>query len=84
MATMKTAISIDEDLFHEAEKLSTKLHVSRSQLFSQAMEYMIHKNESLDIIKKLNALYGDDEVREEQKISASISKKRLKAVIEKW
>jgi len=81
---MKTAISIDKRLFSKAEKLSAKLHVSRSQFFSQAVEYMINKDESLDIIKRLNDVYSHQHVLEEQKNMASISKRRLKGIAEKW
>jgi predicted transcriptional regulator len=84
MAYMKTAISIDEDLFNKAEKLSERLHVSRSQLFAQALEYLIQKNESLEIIKKLNDLYNDPEILDEQKSLSALSKKRLKGIVEKW
>ncbi len=84
MPYMKTAISIDKRLFSEAEKLSDKLHVSRSQFFSQAVEYMINKDESLDIIKRLNDVYSHHDVLEEQKNMASISKRRLKGIAEKW
>ena len=84
MSFTKTAISIDEKLFHRAEKLSTKLHISRSQLFSQAVEYLIEKDESLGIIKQLNNIYNDADVLEEQKKVATLSKKRLKRIVEKW
>ena len=84
MAFMKTAISIDEEIFNEAEKLSAKLHVSRSQLFSQAVEYLINKSESLEIIQKINAVYSDKDVFQEQKNLAKSSKKRMKGLIDKW
>jgi metal-responsive CopG/Arc/MetJ family transcriptional regulator len=84
MAFTKTAISIDEELFNKAEKLSNKLHVSRSQLFSQAVEYLIDKNESLDIIKRLNEVYSYKDVPDEQKNIASNSKKRMKGIVDKW
>ena len=82
MSYMKTAISIDESLFKKAEKLSTKLHVSRSQLFAQALEYLIDRSETLEIIQKLNAVYGQDD--SDAKPMAKLGKKKLKAVIEKW
>ena len=84
MAHMKTAISIDEGLFNVAEKLSAKLHVSRSQLFSQALEYLIPKNESLDIMQKLNAIYSDKDVLEEQGKLTTLSKRRMKGIVGKW
>lgn len=82
MSFMKTAISIDEDLFRKAEKLSTKLHVSRSQLFAQALEYLLERSETLEIIQKLNEVYGqkpDDEV-----VLPKAAKKRMKQIVGKW
>ena len=82
MPVIKTAISIDEGLFRKAERLSTKLHVSRSQLFAQALEYLIDRSETLDIIQKLNAVYGQDDT--ETKAVSKSGKKKMKGIVEKW
>lgn len=82
MSYMKTAISIDENLFKKAEKLSTKLHISRSQLFAQALEYLIEKSETLEIIQKLNAVYGQGD--DESKAMTKTGKRRMKGIVEKW
>ena len=82
MPVIKTAISIDEGLFRKAEKLSIKLHVSRSQLFAQALEYLIDRSETLDIIQKLNAVYGQDDT--ETKAVSKGGKKKMKCIVEKW
>lgn len=79
---MKTAISIDDELFQKAEALSSKLHLSRSQLFSQALEYMIERSETLGIIQKLNEVYGQGEVEVSPLIKAS--KKKMKKNLDKW
>lgn len=55
MGTIKTAISIDEVIFKQVDKLSKKLHISRSSFFSQAAQYMIEKDENLELLKKINA-----------------------------
>lgn len=82
MSYMKTAISIDEGLFKKAEKLSTKLQISRSQLFAQALEYLIDRSETLEIIQKLNAVYGQNDA--ESKTVLKGGKKKIKGVVEKW
>jgi metal-responsive CopG/Arc/MetJ family transcriptional regulator len=79
---MKTAISIDENLFRKAEKLSTKLQISRSQLFAQALEYLIDRSETLEIIQKLNAVYGQDDA--ESRALTKSGKKKMKGIIDKW
>lgn len=82
MSYMKTAISIDEGLFKKAEKLSTKLQISRSQLFAQALEYLIDRSETLEIIQKLNAVYGQNDA--ESKAVIKGGKKKIRGIVEKW
>lgn len=82
MSYMKTAISIDENLFRKAEKLSTKLQVSRSQLFAQALEYLIDRSETLEIIQKLNAVYGQDDA--ETRALTKGNKKKMKGIVDQW
>jgi metal-responsive CopG/Arc/MetJ family transcriptional regulator len=82
MSYMKTAISIDESLFRKAEKLSTKLQVSRSQLFAQALEYLIDRSETLEIIQKLNAVYGQGDA--ETRILTKGGKKKMKRIVDQW
>jgi metal-responsive CopG/Arc/MetJ family transcriptional regulator len=79
---MKTAISIDDGLFRKAEKLSTKLHISRSQLFAQALEYLIDRSETLEIIQKLNAVYVQND--SETKAVTKSGKRKMKGIVEKW
>jgi len=59
MSTVKTAISLDKELFKKVERLSGKLHLSRSGFFSQAAEYVIKKNEKLELLQKINQAYSD-------------------------
>jgi metal-responsive CopG/Arc/MetJ family transcriptional regulator len=82
MSFMKTAISIDEDLFRKAEKLSSKLQVSRSQLFAQALEYLIERSETLEVIQRLNEVYGQKQLDDEAVTKAS--KRKMRKVIDKW
>lgn len=82
MSFMKTAISIDEDLFRKAEKLSTKLQVSRSQLFAQALEYLIERSETLEVIQRLNEVYGQKQPDDD--VVTTGSKRKMRKVIDKW
>jgi len=82
MSYVKTAISIDEGLFKKAEKLSTELRISRSQLFAQALEYLIDHSETLEIIQKLNAVYGEQDSGSQ--VVTEGGKRRMKGIIEQW
>jgi metal-responsive CopG/Arc/MetJ family transcriptional regulator len=82
MSFMKTAISIDEDLFRKAEKLSSKLQVSRSQLFAQALEYLIERSETLEVIQRLNEVYGEKQPNDE--VVTKAGKGKMRKAIDKW
>lgn len=58
MATVKTAISIDTDIYKKVECISKQLHISRSQFFSQAAQYMLDRAENLELLYKINAGYA--------------------------
>lgn len=81
MAFMKTVLSIDEGLYRKAEALSAKLNVSRSQLFAQALEYLLDKSETLEIIRKLNAVYGLNDI--EQSPLVKRGKRKMKTIVGK-
>ena len=51
---MKTAISVRDNLFQRAERYSKKKKISRSQLFSEALEEYLDKREEENLIAKIN------------------------------
>ena len=53
---MKTAISIKDNVFQEAEKFAKKAKVSRSQLYSDALEEYLAKRSEADLIARINAV----------------------------
>ena len=83
MPAIKTAISIDEDLYKKVKDLSSRLNMSKSQIFSQAVEYFIDKKNNLELLKKINELYSTElnEVDTEYLKAAKISYSKI---IDKW
>jgi metal-responsive CopG/Arc/MetJ family transcriptional regulator len=59
MAHVKTAISLDESLFREAEEWAGKLGVSRSQLFARAVEEYVRRHENEELVRRLNEAHAD-------------------------
>ncbi len=57
MATVKTAISLDADLFQQAKKAARKLGVPRSRLFSFALREFLTRQENHQMLERLNAVY---------------------------
>jgi len=56
---VKTAISLDEGLFREAEEWAGKLGVSRSQLFARAVEEYVRRHENEELLARLNEVHAD-------------------------
>ena len=55
---MKTAISIPDPLFAEAEELARKLKISRSELFARAAANFVKAHTEADVTDRLNQVYG--------------------------
>ena len=56
---MKTAISIPDNVFEQAESLARKLKISRSELFTEAVKVYLKENHVEDVTAKLNEVYED-------------------------
>jgi metal-responsive CopG/Arc/MetJ family transcriptional regulator len=54
---MKTAISIPNNVFEQAESLARKLKVSRSELYTEAVKVYLKENHVEDVTAKLNEVY---------------------------
>lgn len=61
MAAIKTAISIDKELFERVEEKRRSLGVSRSQFFARALEEYLHRRETQSIIDAFNDVYRGEE-----------------------
>jgi len=80
MPSVKTAISLEEDLFNQVNQLAADLQVSRSKLFTLAVKDYLKKQESKKILAQLNAAYNDSSSKEEDVISKAMLKKQHKIV----
>lgn len=54
---MKTAISIPDPIFESAEKLAKRLGISRSQLYSEAVDALIEKYRYVGVTERLDVVY---------------------------
>ncbi len=63
---MKTAVSIEESLFREAEEWAGKLGISRSQFFARAVAEYVRQRENEELLRRLNEAHADGLDEEEQ------------------
>ena len=57
MPNIKTAISLHESLFEQAEALAREMKVSRSRLFVIALENFIRDYQDRQLFEKINQAY---------------------------
>jgi metal-responsive CopG/Arc/MetJ family transcriptional regulator len=51
---MKTAVTIPDNIIKRADKLAKKRRISRSQLFTEAIESYLDEYEEEEIIRRIN------------------------------
>jgi metal-responsive CopG/Arc/MetJ family transcriptional regulator len=84
-SSVKTAISMQKELFDAVNKLAEELHISRSKFFVMAVQDYIQRNESKDLLLKINKAFSDypdsDEIKLHNKMK---SKQRENLEKESW
>jgi metal-responsive CopG/Arc/MetJ family transcriptional regulator len=68
---MKTAISLPDRIFFEAERTAQNLGISRSALYLNALSEYLKKNNKINITQKLNEVYNEDYYKEFEPIANS-------------
>jgi metal-responsive CopG/Arc/MetJ family transcriptional regulator len=57
---MKTAISLPDAVFEQAEALAQQLGVSRSELYTKALQAYLRRYNRDQILRKLNQVYATE------------------------
>ena len=55
---MKTAISLPDSIFEEAEALAQELAISRSELYTKALKAYLQQRNRSQMLETLNAIYS--------------------------
>ena len=58
---MKTAVSLPDDLFDEADRLAKRLGLSRSRLYVRALEELLAKQSSSEVRESYDRVYGEED-----------------------
>jgi metal-responsive CopG/Arc/MetJ family transcriptional regulator len=84
MANVKTAISIQQSLFEQAEALARELHISRSRLFALAVEDFMQRYENQRLLERINDAYADTTTSEEQALLRRMRRQQRQMVEGEW
>jgi len=66
MHAIKTAISIEKNLFDQAELTARSMKVSRSKLVAIALQTFIEQRKNKETLEQINAAYSDEPDAEEE------------------
>jgi metal-responsive CopG/Arc/MetJ family transcriptional regulator len=73
---MKTAVSMPDDLFQQAEAAARRLRVSRSELYATALAEFLKQQDTRSITQRLNELYS----RHPAKVDPALHRAQLKSL----
>jgi metal-responsive CopG/Arc/MetJ family transcriptional regulator len=80
MPGVRTAISLDEGLLTKVDRLAENLHVSRSKVFTMAVQDYLKKQENRSLLARLNEAYEEFPSDDEREVSKSMRIKHAKIV----
>jgi len=84
MKAVKTAISIEKDLFDQAEKMARSMKVSRSRIFVIALQDFIEHQKNKDMLARINAAYADEPDKVEQTLRRKSRRQHRRMVEGEW
>ena len=80
MPSIKTAFSLDKELLDRIDELSKKMRISRSRLFTLAMNDYLRKQENQALLARLNKAYEDEPSEEEAMLRQSMKDKQAQVI----
>ena len=81
---MKTAISIDDHLLHEADVAARKLGLSRSRLFAVAVHDYLRKREAEKTVRQLNRVYAKESGSRDLRTTSMLKAKFRSTLKDRW
>ncbi len=58
---MKTAVSLPDEIFRQAEATAKKLRISRSKLYASAISEYLDRHRAESVTERLNQVYSEQD-----------------------
>ena len=81
---MKTAISIEEQLLRRADKAAREMGLSRSRLFSRAVEEYLQERQRQQVREDLDKAYAGDAPATSRRITSLLKTKLRSTIKDAW
>jgi metal-responsive CopG/Arc/MetJ family transcriptional regulator len=76
MASIKTAVSLPEDIFAALEEAAAEAHTPRSALIATALREYLRRRESQEMLRRLNEAY-EEPIEPEEKAWVRQTSRRM-------
>jgi len=84
MPAVKTAISLEKELFESVNRLSKRMRIPRSRLFSRAVEEFIRRHDSDELVRRINQARAKGETRKEKSVRRGMLRNFSRLVEGTW
>jgi len=84
MPHIKTAVSLQEDLFEQVETLASEMKISRSRLFALALEEFLRRHQNQQLLEQINAAYDEAPDPSEQALQRRMRRQHRQIVEGEW
>ena len=84
MANIKTAISLHENLFKQAESMAHEMKLSRSRLVATALEEFIKRHQNRQLLDRINEAYRGQADDSERKYLRKMNRRHRKLIDDRW
>jgi metal-responsive CopG/Arc/MetJ family transcriptional regulator len=81
---MKTAISVDGELLDEADRTAKQMGLSRSGLFSVALQDFLRQRRQTEMLAQLNHVYRDADTSAERRMAGYLKDKVRSTIKDRW
>jgi metal-responsive CopG/Arc/MetJ family transcriptional regulator len=81
---MKTAISLDGNLLHQADQTARAMGLSRSRLFSVALEDYLRRRQQEQMMEQLNLAYSDQKEPGKARTAKGMKAKFRSTIKDRW
>ena len=84
MQAIKTAVSLDKSIFDQAEALANTLKVSRSKLYSIALQDFFEHQKNRELLAQINAVYDDEPDTNEKRVQNKLRRQHRRMAEGEW
>jgi len=81
---MKTAVSLQDELLLRADRTAQQMGISRSRLFSLALENYLRQRRKKEILDQLNKVYAEESSLDEQRTLAGMKRRFRSTIRDSW